>query len=162
MTGDISGASRFSAAGPALGCLAQVDYALWAMLERMDIEESFSLSIETLDDIVLHDAETDDATQKLHSKHSIDGTRSLSGASSDLWKTLHNWIAEPSDSSVRLVLLATAAAGPAASKLRAGLDRDVPGAIIALERTARESQSETNKLTTRHSSPLAPSSAKRS
>jgi hypothetical protein len=145
VTGDISEASRFSAAGPALGYLAQVDYALWAMLERMDIEESFSLSIETLDDIVLHDAETDDATQKLQSKHSIDGTRSLSDASSDLWKTLHNWIAEPSDASVRLVLLATATAGPAASKLRAGPDRDVPGAIIALERTARESQSETNK-----------------
>jgi hypothetical protein len=145
VTDQISGASRFSAAGPALGYLAQVDYALWAMLERMDVEESFSVSIETLDDIVFHDAETDDATEKWQSKHSIDGSRSLSDASSDLWKTLHNWITEPSDDSVRLVLLATAQAGPAASKLRVGANRDVAGAMTALERTARESQSETNK-----------------
>lgn len=84
MTGDTSKASRFNAAGPALGYLAQVDYALWAMLERMDIEESFSLSIETPRRHRLACVETDDATQKLQSKHSIDGTRSLSDASSDL------------------------------------------------------------------------------
>jgi ABC-3C protein len=140
------GASRFSAAGPTLGYLAQVDYALWATLERMDAEESFSVSIETLDDIVFHDSETDDATEKWQSKHSIDGSRSLSDASSDLWKTLYNWIVEPSDAGVRLVLLATARAGTAAGKLRVGADRDVVGAMAALERTARESQSETNKF----------------
>ena len=139
------GASSFSAAGPALGYLAQVDYALWAMLERMDVEESFSVSIETLDDIVFHHTETDNATEKWQSKHSIDGSRSLSDASKDLWKTLHNWIAEPGDAGVRLVLLATARAGPAAGKLRVGADRDVAGAMAALERTARESQSEANK-----------------
>ncbi len=139
------GASRFSAAGPTLGYLAQVDYALWAMLERLGVEESFSVSIETLDDIVFHDSDTDDATQKWQSKHSINGSRSLSDASSDLWKTLHNWITEPSHDGVRLVLLATAQAGPAARKLRVGADRDVAGAMAALERTARESQSETNK-----------------
>ncbi len=137
--------SRFSAAGPALGYLAQVDYALWAVLERMDAEESFSVSIETLDDIVFHDASTGTATELWQSKHSIDGARSLSDASSDLWKTLHNWIAEPSNAVVRLVVLATAKAGPAASNLRVGPDRDVPGALAALERTARESGSETNK-----------------
>jgi hypothetical protein len=152
VTGDTSEASRCSAAGPALGYLAQVDYALWAMLERMDVEESFSLSIETLDDIVFHDDVTGDATQKWQSKHSIDTSRSLSDASSDLWKTLHNWITEPSDESVRLVLLATARAGAAAGKLRVGTDRDVPGAMAALERTARESQSETNNPYTRRSS----------
>lgn len=143
MTEQSGAASRFSAAGPALGYLAQVDYALWAMLERMDVEESFSVSIETLDDIVFHDSETEDATEKWQSKHSIDGSRSLSDASSDLWKTLYNWIVEPSG--VRLVLLATARAGTAAGKLRVGTDRDVAGAMAALERTARESESETNK-----------------
>jgi hypothetical protein len=144
VTDQTSGASRFSAAGPALGYLAQVDYALWAMLERMDVEESFSVSIETLDDIVFHDAETDDATQKWQSKHSIDGSRSLSDASSDLWKTLHNWIVEPSPIDVRLVLLATARAGSIASKLRIGADRDVSAALAGLERTARESTNEMN------------------
>jgi hypothetical protein len=140
-----TGASRFSAAGPTLGYIAQIDYALWAMLERMNVEESFSISIETLDDIVFHDSGTDDATEKWQSKHSTAGSRSLSDASVDLWKTLHNWIVEPSDAGVRLVLLATARAGTAAVKLRVGADRDVAGAMAALERTARESQSEANK-----------------
>src|SRR5665647_211903 len=114
MVAESEAGSRFSAAGPALGYLAQVDYALWAVLERMNIQESFSVSIETLDDIVFHDADTGTATELWQSKHSIDGTRSLSDAGSDLWKTLHNWIAEPSNVGVRLVLLATAKAGPAA------------------------------------------------
>ena len=64
--------SAFSAAGPALGYLAQVDYALWAALERMDEEEDFSVSIETLDDVVFHDPGTGDATQKLQTKHTMD------------------------------------------------------------------------------------------
>lgn len=72
-------ASPFSAAGPALGYLAQVDYALLAALERMDEEDDFAV-IETLDDIVFHDAESDDATAKWQSKHTIDpypfGTKS--------------------------------------------------------------------------------------
>jgi len=138
-------ASRFGAAGPALGYLAQVDYALLAMLGRMDDEDSFSTSIETLDDIVFHDADTGNATEKWQSKHSIDGSRSLSDASGDLWKTIHNWVVEPGDHGLRLVLLATARAGATASKLRAGKDRDVEGALVGLERTARESRSETNK-----------------
>ena len=140
-----SAVSRFGAAGPALGYLAQVDYALLAMLGRTDDEDSFSMSIETLDDIVFHHADTDDATEKWQSKHSIDGSRSLSDASVDLWKTIHNWITEPSGERVRLVLLASARAGTTASKLRAGEDRDINGALAGLERTARESQSETNK-----------------
>jgi hypothetical protein len=137
--------SSFGAAGPALGYLAQVDYALLAMLERMDDEDAFSASIETLDDIVFHDAETDDPTEKWQSKHSIDSSRSLSDASVGLWKTLHNWIAEPSSDDVRLVLLSTARAGSIASKLRVGAGRDVGEALAGLERTARESQSEANK-----------------
>jgi len=137
--------SRFGAAGPALGYLAQVDYALLAMLRRMNDEDSFSISIETLDDIVFHHADTGDATEKWQSKHSIDSSRSLSDASVDLWKTIHNWIMEPASERVRLVLLATARAGATASKLRVGEDRDISGALAGLERTARESQSETNK-----------------
>jgi hypothetical protein len=137
--------SRFSAAGPALGYLAQVDYALLAMLERMNDEDAFAISIETLDDIVFHHAETDNATEKWQSKHTIDTRRSLSDASTDLWKTLHNWIVEPSAPEVRLVLLATAPAGEAAAKLRVGRDRDVTDALRRLERTARESTNAANR-----------------
>lgn len=92
-----SSSSAFSTAGPALGYMAQVDYALLAALERMDEEDDFAVSIETLDDIVFHDAESDDATEKWQSKHTIERARSLSDASTDLWKTLANWITEPSD-----------------------------------------------------------------
>lgn len=131
--------SRFSAAGPALGYLAQVDHALLAALERMDDEDDFAVSIETLDDVVFHHAETGDATEKWQSKHTIDGTRSLSDSSMDLWKTLGNWIVEPGDARMRLVLLAVSTAGEAASFLRTGADRNVATAQQRLERIARES-----------------------
>ena len=137
-------ASAFSAAGPALGYLAQVDYTLLAALERMDDEDDFAVRIETLDDIVFHDAESDDATAKWQSKHTIDQTRSLSDASTDLWKTLANWIAEPGEAHTRLVLLAVASGGPTAALLRVGGDRDVVGAQQRLERTAHTSASDSN------------------
>jgi hypothetical protein len=136
--------SAFGAAGPALGYLAQVDYALWAALERMDEEEDFSVSIETLDDVVFHDPGTGHATEKLQTKHTIDATRSLSDASGDLWKTLGNWIAEPAEPTTQLVLLAVAAAGPTAKLLRVGPDRDVDAAAQRLERTAQTSTSTAN------------------
>jgi len=139
-----SPASAFGAAGPALGYLAQVDYALLAALERMDEEDDFVVSIETLDDIVFHDVETDDATEKWQSKHTIHQPRTLSDASTDLWKTLANWIAEPGDPTTRLVLLAVAPAGPTAQLLRLGADRDTAKAQERLERTARTSTSGTN------------------
>jgi hypothetical protein len=123
--------------------LAQVDYALLAALERMDEEDDFAVSIETLDDIVFHDSDGD-ATEKWQSKHTIDQTRSLSDASTDLWKTLANWIAEPGDPNTRLVLLAVADAGPTAALLRAGADRDAARAQERLERTARASASQSN------------------
>jgi hypothetical protein len=154
-----SGVSRFSAAGPALGYLAQVDYALWAALERMDEEEDFTLSIETLDDVVFHDPGSGDATEKLQTKHTIDEARSLSDASGDLWKTLANWIAEPGDARTRLVLLAVASAGPTATLLRAGPDRDVGAAAQRLEMTARTSTSAANA--DRYKAFLALSDAKR-
>lgn len=136
--------SRFGAAGSALGYLAQVDYALLAALERMDDEDDFALSLETLDDIVFHHAETHDATEKWQSKHTIESNRTLSDASTDLWKTLHNWIVELDDRNARLVLLAVANAGSAAARLRPGEGRDVAAALQALERTARESTSAGN------------------
>jgi hypothetical protein len=144
VAGQPTDSSRFGAAGSALGYLAQVDYALLAALERMDDEDDFTLSIETLDDIVFHHAETDNATEKWQSKHTIESNRTLSDASTDLWKTLRNWIVEPGDGSARLVLLSVANAGNAAAKLRVGEGRDVQAALHALERTARESESTAN------------------
>lgn len=110
----------------------------------MDHEDDFAVSIETLDDIVFHDADSDDATEKWQSKHTINQTRSLSDASTDLWKTLGNWIAEPGDANTRLVLLAVAEAGPSAALLRPGEERDVARAQERLERTARTSVADRN------------------
>lgn len=141
---ETSPTSAFGAAGPALGYLAQIDYALLAALERMDEEDDFAVSIETLDDIVFHDATTDDATEKWQSKHTINTTRSLTDASTDLWKTLANWITEPGDPTTRLVLLAVATAGPTAELLQVGTGRDVDTAQERLERTARTSANSTN------------------
>lgn len=45
--------NRVSAAGSALGYLAQVEYALLDALRRMDMEVELRLSIETVDDIAL-------------------------------------------------------------------------------------------------------------
>jgi hypothetical protein len=39
--------NRFSAAGSALGYLAQVEYALLIALQRMDNDDSFRLSLES-------------------------------------------------------------------------------------------------------------------
>jgi hypothetical protein len=136
--------SRFGAAGPALGYLAQVDYGLLTALRRFDLEDDFTLSIETLDDIVFHHAETDSPTEKWQSKHSIDHQRALTDASADLWKTLNNWIAEPV-AGVRHVLLTTSRASGACSHLLSGKVRDVGSALVALERTARESQNAGNR-----------------
>lgn len=144
MSEPVSGSSAFGAAGPALGYLAQVDHALLAALERMDHEDDFAISIETLDDIVFHDAETDDATEKWQSKHTINSRRTLSDASVDLWKTLHNWIVEPGSGTERLVVLSVADAGNATAHLRADDQRNIPAAMTILERTARESTNDTN------------------
>jgi hypothetical protein len=137
--------SRFSAAGPALGYLAQVDYALLFGLRRLDREDEFAMSVETLDDIVFHHGETDSATEKWQSKHSIDEQRNLTDASNELWKTLHNWIVEASSVSVRHVLLTTSYATGACSHLLAEGPRDPDTASATLERTARESENQENR-----------------
>jgi hypothetical protein len=138
-------AGAYSAAGSALGYLAQVEYALLLMLNRMDSTYELELSIETLDDIVLHD---DDGPVELRqTKHHVDQQASLTDANTDLWKTLHNWIDEAGDSDSELVLLttATASASSAPSRLRTEAGRDTATALTALERTARESRNVANQ-----------------
>lgn len=107
--------NRFSAAGQALGYLAQVEYALLLVLQRMDSEPILRLSLETVDDITF---EGDGTPRELwQTKHHINRRGSLSNSSPDLWKTLHNWI-ETSDQHSACFLLSTSAAPDgAASKL---------------------------------------------
>lgn len=63
----IAEGNRFSAAGSALGYLAQVEYALLIALQRMDSDDSLRLSLETVDDI----------------------TFDSDGKSRELWQTKH-------------------------------------------------------------------------
>lgn len=112
-----SGVSRFSAAGPALGYLAQVEYALLIGLQRMDTDVSLRLSLETADDIAF---EADGQPSELwQTKHHINRRGSLGDSSPDLWKSLSNWI-EGSDEGSACFLFSTATAprGSAACLLR--------------------------------------------
>lgn len=132
--------NRFSAAGPALGYLAQIEYALLFALNRMEGSVSLRLSIETADDIVF-EAEGR-PTELWQTKHSINKRGSVTDSSEDLWKTLHNWIAESDDDS--LCFLFTTSAAPEGSA--AGLlgvtrtDTDIAGARERLNAAASTSQ----------------------
>lgn len=97
----------FSAAGSALGYLAQVEYALLIALQRMDTEDGLRLSLETVDDITF---EGEGLPRELwQTKHHVGRQGSLGDASPDLWKTLHNWI-ETSDEKSACFLYTTAIA----------------------------------------------------
>lgn len=114
-----SGASNpFSAAGSALGYLAQVEYALLIALQRMEGEVSLRISLETIDDITFEGDGT--AGELWQTKHHITRQGSLGDASPDLWKTLHNWIVTGGEAACFLLTTATASAGSAASLLRPG------------------------------------------
>jgi len=99
--------NRFSASGSALGYLAQVEYALLIALQRMDTDDGFRMSLETVDDITF---EVEGQPQELwQTKHHVERQGSLGDASPDLWKTLHNWI-ETSGERSACFLYTTAAA----------------------------------------------------
>lgn len=131
--------NRFGAAGSALGYLAQIEYGLLLALRRMDTTEDGRVSLETMDDIVFDDAEGNTPRELWQSKHHLKGRGSLGDASTDIWKSLHNWI-ETSDSDCELVLFSTASApaGSAANLLGADRTRaDVEAAHEKLLAVAR-------------------------
>lgn len=111
--------NRFSAAGFALGYLAQVEYALLIALQRMDTDIELRLSIETADDITF---DIEGQPRELwQTKHHIDRHGSLGDASPDIWKTLHNWIETSTDDTACLLLTTVSApTGSAASLLGPG------------------------------------------
>jgi hypothetical protein len=133
----VADSNRFSAAGSALGYLAQVEYALLIALQRMDNDVSFRLSLETIDDITF---DVEGQPRELwQTKHHVDRQGSLGDASPDLWKTLHNWIeTSDSDSACFLFTTATATAETAASLLGPSRNsRDVMRAREILDAVAR-------------------------
>ena len=141
-------ANRFSAAGSALGYLAQVEYGLLLTLQRMDESVDLRLSLETADDIVFEAVDGAGPTEMWQSKHHLARRGSLGDASPDIWKSLHNWI-ESSHQDCALVLFTTVAApvGSAAKLLgRSRSEDDVRRALRKLEDVAEAAGNEANGL----------------
>ena len=84
--------NRFSAAGSAIGYLAQIEYALLIALQRMDQEDSEALriSLEMFDDIAFEG--TKDSRELWQTKHHVNRRGALNDTSPDLWKSIGNWI----------------------------------------------------------------------
>jgi len=105
--------SSFSAVDSLTGYLYQVRYALLDALRRAKDDVRFSVSIETLDDIVFEsDGQPVELLQaKHHSKPA-----NLTDTSTDLWKTIRIWVGQYKtriNSRYYLVTTATAKDGSA-------------------------------------------------
>lgn len=130
--------TRFSAAGSALGYLAQIEYGLLLVLKRMDDTVELRLSMETADDLVLDSVGSGTATELWQTKHHQATKGSLGDASTDLWKSLYNWIEMAADD-CQLILFSTASApGTSAAGLlgRHRTPEDVRSALERLEKIA--------------------------
>ena len=134
---------KFSAAAPAVGYLYQVRYALFDSLRRLVDGSQFSVSVETLDDVVF---ETDGkAADLLQTKHHVQRQGNLTDRSVDLWKSLRVWCEAttngqmPDGSCLILLTTGTAPEGTASSYLRPGDSRDVKEALTRLNSISRSS-----------------------
>ncbi len=137
----------FSAAPSLIGYLFQCRYALLESLRRLRRSEIFSVSIETLDDVVF---ETDDsAFDLLQTKHHISRKANLTDASPDLWKSIRIWCEGLADDSIPegsffyLITTSTSAEGSIAQYLGPGSTRDIGKAVERLNSTAGSSDSQT-------------------
>lgn len=129
-----------------LGYMYQCRYALLESLERLRKSEEFTVSIETLDDVVFEPE--GEPAELIQTKHHIKQAANLTDASPDLWKTIRIWcegIANntiPNDSLFFLITTELAAEGSAAFYLKTGKPQDVDR---ALERLASTAASSTNR-----------------
>ncbi len=133
--------SSFSAVDSLTGYLYQVRYALLDSLRRVKDDVRFTVSIETLDDIVFETA--GQPIELLQAKHHSKPAN-LTDTSSDLWKTIRIWVEQyKTKLGFRFYLVTTsnAVVGSAAYYLR-DQNRDVSKAISYLDAV---SQSSTNK-----------------
>lgn len=147
----------FSAAPSALGYLAQVEYALLLTLQRLDVVFDFDVSIETLDDIVFHEAAGTSPPELFQSKHRVDRTASLSDSSPDIWKTLHNWAVEaPQGANLTFLTNAIAPATSAAIRLRPVPTGTLKARYVRLKQSPGHRRARSIGPTTRPSWSLGP------
>lgn len=136
--------SSFSAVDSLTGYLYQVRYALLDALKRVKDDVRFSVSIETLDDIVFEsDGQPVELLQaKHHSKPA-----NLTDTSTDLWKTIRIWVEQYKtgvNSRYYLVTTATAKDDTVASYLRVDGNSDIKRVVSVLDAVAQTSTNKTN------------------
>jgi hypothetical protein len=117
-------------------------------LHRLRSGQEFSVSIETLDDVVFEEA--GEAPELLQTKHHLSKAADLTDSSPDLWKTIRIWCEAhaagnlPGGALFFLVTTAHAADGHAAHYLRPGPSRKPESAMQRLNSIAESSTSQTN------------------
>lgn len=130
-----------------LGYLYQVRMALVLLLRRLKSDPGTSVTLENFDDIAFHSGT--DALEQLQTK--LVSSKSLSDASTDLWKTLRVWseqfrlgTLDPSSTSLTLLTTAEAPIGSAAAYLRPE-ERKHADALQILEEIADKSRNASNQ-----------------
>ena len=83
----MTGANKLSAADSALGYLYQVRVALLWSLRRLESENDFAVSLETLDDVFFQ-KQGGAPAELLQTKHHLKQKAALTDGSPDLWKSL--------------------------------------------------------------------------
>ena len=132
-----------------LGYLYQCRVALVDSIRRLKSEGSFSVELETLDDIVFYTEGT--PTEILQTKHRTTRKGDLTDSSSDLWKTLRIWAGGirtgkyANDTLYYLITTASAGDKSVASYLRFDDKRDPSKALERLDRVAETSSYKANK-----------------
>jgi hypothetical protein len=140
--------NAFDASASMLGYLYQVRLALLDSLRRLRTVGSFSVSLETLDDVAFQAEGT--PLELLQTKHHLSRQGSLGDASPDLWKSLRVWTDAfkqgrlGADSVHYLVTTSTAPAGSAAAYLRES-GRDVGRTLERLNAVLASSENKDNE-----------------
>jgi hypothetical protein len=137
--------SPFSAVDSLSGYLFQVRYGLLEALKRLKTETAFSISIETIDDIVFEPSGK--PVELLQTKHHSN-PGNITDSSTDLWKTIRIW-SEQHKKGLRanyyLVTTAKALDGSIAYYLKTDKDmRNVSKAISRLDAVASSSTNAEN------------------
>lgn len=140
--------SPFDATASMLGYLFQCRLALADALRRLRYQGSFTVSLETLEDVVF-DTEGK-PTELLQTKHHVSRAASISDASRDLWKTIRVWAEGFSQNrwesdTIHYLATTETANSPSIAYLLRQTSRDEVTARDRLDQVARTSASVDNR-----------------
>lgn len=140
--------SKYAAGASLIGYLYQCRLALLETLRRLRTSPRFTVSIETLDDVVF--GENGAPKEILQVKHKIKRKAHLTNTSTDLWKTIRIWVElyqSCVSSSEAIYCMMTTAEAPdkSAAYYLQPMTRDIAAAERTLIQTAQQSTNATNK-----------------